>query len=257
MKFPLYLKLTAATTIAMLFFAAGCVHEPVPPGDIDDVVNDTTDTTTNTDTTITDTTSQDVCDPDTVYFENDVLPVLNSSCGISGCHDPATAENGVVLTDYNNIIETGDVDKGDPMDSEIYEKIVETDPDDKMPPPSSGISLSQEQINMIYTWIAQGAKNNGCDPNAGGCNTEDVSFGTDVVPVIDNNCIGCHSGPSPQGGVLLESYTNVKSVVNSGQLEGAITWAAGYTPMPYNQAQLDQCTIDKIKSWIDDGAPNN
>ena len=39
------------------------------------------------------------CDPDTVYFEMDVLPILLSSCGKSGCHD-ATAQDGVRLDSY-------------------------------------------------------------------------------------------------------------------------------------------------------------
>lgn len=248
---------------SLIVSVTSCVHQPIPPtgngnGNGNDNGTDTTGSGTDTTGTGTDTTViTDQCDPDTVYFENDILPLLNSSCGITGCHDPATAEEGVVLTNYNSIMNTGDVRPGRPGNSEIYEKMTDNDPSDKMPPPGSGITLSQDQINMVYTWINQGAQNNSCDPNAGGCETQNMSYQNDINPIINNNCVGCHNSTLAQGNIRLDNYNGVAAAVNSGRLEGAITWAAGYTPMPYNQSKLDQCSIDKIKSWVNDGAPNN
>ena len=70
----------------------------------------------------------DTCSPDTVYFVNDILPIIISNCAQSGCHDADAREDGVQLTDYDNIIETGKVEPGDPNDSELYEVLVESDP---------------------------------------------------------------------------------------------------------------------------------
>ncbi|HNK30009.1 MAG TPA: hypothetical protein PKG65_13840, partial [Ferruginibacter sp.] len=33
---------------------------------------------------------EQTCSADTVYFQNKVLPLLNSSCAMSGCHDDIT-----------------------------------------------------------------------------------------------------------------------------------------------------------------------
>lgn len=195
------------------------------------------------------------CDPDTVYFTNTIMPLIASSCSVPGCHDAATASDGVVLTDYQNIISTADVEPGDPENSDLYEVITDSDPDDHMPPPDSGITLSDEQINQIYTWILQGARNNSCEET--NCNTTDVSFQNDVFVIINNKCSGCHSGANPQGGIALTNYNEILVKVEDGALLGAIQHEDGYTPMPFNQPQLPQCDIDKIKAWIDDGAQNN
>ena len=40
-------------------------------------------------------------------FQQDVLPLIVSSCAMSGCHDAASAQEGVVLTSYSTIMNTG------------------------------------------------------------------------------------------------------------------------------------------------------
>ena len=52
------------------------------------------------------------CDPDTVYFEKDLLPVLLSTCAQPGCHDAITMADGVRLTDYNSVMQTAGVEPG-------------------------------------------------------------------------------------------------------------------------------------------------
>jgi uncharacterized membrane protein len=242
--------------VGMGFMLSQCVHTPVPPKDPGTGTGwDTTGTdSTGNDTTVANT---DLCDPDTVYFENDIAPLLAASCAVPGCHDVQTAEDGVILTGYNNIISTGDVRPSNPSGSDLYEVVTEMDPDKKMPPPSSGKSITPDQIEMIRKWIAQGAKSNGCDENAGGCDTVNMSFSADVFPIIQNKCLGCHSGTSPQGNVRLETHAQISNHAGSGKLLGAIDHQSGYTPMPYNRPKLDECTIAKIGSWINDGVQNN
>jgi hypothetical protein len=55
----------------------------------------------------------------------------------------------------------------------------------------------------------------------------------------------------------LEGYSNVKAKVTDGRLFGAINHSPGYAPMPDGQPKMDQCDINKVKTWIDAGAPNN
>lgn len=199
------------------------------------------------------------CDPDTVYFQNDVLPLLQSSCGVSGCHDPLSAEDDVILTSYFYVMQTGDVVPIQPNESEIYEKIVDNDPDDRMPPPPAQ-PLNADQKNLIYTWIAQGALNNYCDQED--CDSVNVTFSETVFPIIQNSCFGCHSGADPGGGIYLTNHSQIAAAAaivpgNTGSLLGAITWTSGNIPMPQNGQQLSDCKIAQIRKWINDGMPDN
>ena len=188
--------------------------------------------------------SDSACDPNTVYYVNDIQPLLNSSCAYSGCHDVATHADGVVLTSYDKVMSTGEVKAGDPGGSELYEKIEEGDM-----PPSNPLSVSQQQ--MIYDWIKQGAKNNKCVES---CDTTNVTYFMIIKPIIENNCTGCHSGSSLGGGIAISNYTELKAVASDGSLLGTIEHKSGYSPMPKNQVKLDDCTINIISAWINQGS---
>ena len=194
------------------------------------------------------------CDPDTVYFQNTVLPLLQSNCALQDCHDITGATEGVILTDYTRIMNTGGVQAGNPQDTEIYDRMTESDPD-KIMPPFPRTPLTSVQIQYVYQWIIQGAKNNYCDSED--CDSVNVTFTQVVWPIIQNRCFGCHSGASPSGGISLSGYDNVKVVGSTGQLLGAVTHATGYSPMPKNGNKLSNCNIAQIRKWINDGMPNN
>lgn len=193
------------------------------------------------------------CDPDTVYFQNEILPLILSSCATTNCHDKLTDEQDILLVDYASIIQYGKIKPGDPNDSELYEKIIDTDPDDRMPPPPAN-PLTNEQKNSIKKWIEQGALNNSCEEE---CDTTNVTFSETIWPVIELNCFGCHSGPEPSGNILLVDYNSVAVQANNGKLFGAVNHDTGFEPMPKNAPKLSDCKIDQIKIWIEDGTPNN
>jgi len=238
--------LISALLLATIPWITGCVHQPIIPDGYVPPPPPPTDTLT--------VLPDNPCDPDSVYFLNTIQPLINSNCAIPGCHDAGTAEDGVILDTYANIINTGDVRPGDPSDSELFEVLVETDPDKLMPPPGSGVGpLTPDQIMAIFTWIQQGALENGCDD----CDTTNFTFSTGVWPIINTSCTGCHSGSAPQGGIALTNYTEVAASAASGALLGSMSGAAGYVSMPYNAPRLPDCSVDIIARWIDDGAPNN
>lgn len=193
------------------------------------------------------------CHPDTVYFVNDILPLINSSCGTTGCHDAQTQQDGVRLTDYQSIIQTGDVVAFNPGESEIYEVLLEDDPEKRMPPPPND-PLNNDQIELIRKWIEQGAINNECTEQ---CDTTNVKYATHVFPVIEETCLGCHSGANPSGGVFLENYEDIKTYAQNGKLTGTINHDAGFSPMPQNGEQLSFCKRLAIEKWIEDGMPDN
>jgi len=218
-----------------------CQHEP-----LEDM---TGGGTTPPDTT---GTGENSCDPDSVYFVNQIYPILQSNCAFSGCHGGGSAQDGVDLTSYESIIRTADVKAYDLRGSDLYEMITESDPDKRMPPPPNN-PLSSEQIGLIANWINQGALNNQCES----CDTTNVSFKVDIEPLIANTCQGCHSGTFPNAGVRLSSYEEIKTQAQSGSLLAVIRHEPGYVPMPYNQPQLSDCRIEQVRLWIEEGALNN
>ncbi len=195
------------------------------------------------------------CDPDVVYFDRQVLPILKSNCALSGCHDSQTAEEGIVLDSYESLMAADIVDTRGPSESKLYEVLVETEGDDRMPPPPAN-RLDQELIDRIAKWIRQGAKDLECD-DTGSCETEEVSFSQTVQPILQTHCVSCHGGDFPSGGIRLNTHAGVKSAADSGKLTGALTWAAGFVPMPDGGDKLPACDIDQIVAWVDSGAPNN
>ena len=90
------------------------------------------------------------------------------------------------------------------------------------------------------------------------CDTLNVSFVNDVVPILTNNCYSCHSNanaPDFAFGISFEDYNNVAA--SSNLIVGAINHRAGFPAMPRNADMLDTCSIDIIEAWVNDGSPDN
>jgi hypothetical protein len=221
----------------------GCKHEPIL---IEPLITDNGGNNGNNYNNIP-------CDSDTVYFQNDILPLFISYCAKSGCHDAASHQEDVVLNNYSNIMSTGEIEPFNPNSGKIYEVITTSDPDNVMPPPPSN-PLTPDQINLIYTWINQGALNNGC---SGNCDTLNVTYSGTIVPLLQSNCIGCHNNTSAGGNINLTNYSGVLAVALNGKLFGTVNHDAGYSAMPKGGNKLPQCQIDEIRIWIAAGAPNN
>jgi len=130
-----------------------------------------------------------------------------------------------------------------------------SDPEDRMPPQGNPAPTT-DQIALIEQWITEGAKQ-GVDCNVGGCDTTNVTYSGSIVPILQTNCYGCHTGPTGSGGVILTSYNDVLTVVNNGKLWGSVNFDVGYSSMPKNGSKMDDCALAKIRIWIDAGAPNN
>lgn len=195
------------------------------------------------------------CNPDSVYFSQQILPILTSNCAMPGCHDAVSKEEGIILDSYTNTLNTGKIKISNPADSKIYKVLIDTDVKDRMPP-APRQALTADQSALVLKWIQQGAKNLTCDS---GCDTTNVTFSASVMPLISLKCKGCHGGSLPQGGVSLSNYAEVKVRVADGSLIGAVTRQPGFTAMPYpaGSARLPDCDIRKIQIWIDGGALNN
>lgn len=98
--------------------------------------------------------------PDTISFQNDVLPIFNSSCSLSACHRgtfPAGNLNLEASQAYEELTKPGSgyVNTGNPTHSILYSMLIsKTQP---MPPDEK---LDPCKIETILRWIEQGALNN-------------------------------------------------------------------------------------------------
>ena len=92
------------------------------------------------------------------------------------------------------------------------------------------------------------------------CQTENMSYSTDIVPILERNCQLCHSEATAGilgAGFNLEGHSNLILHVNSGALIGSVRHSAGWSPMPKGGGKIPDCDIAKIESWINAGSPNN
>ncbi|MCK4749138.1 MAG: hypothetical protein KAT15_18925 [Bacteroidales bacterium] len=90
------------------------------------------------------------------------------------------------------------------------------------------------------------------------CDTLDVSFAEDIVPILTNNCYACHSNanaPDFTSGFSLEDYEDVAPV--SSFIVGAINHEDGISAMPKDREKLDTCRIITIEAWVNQGSLNN
>lgn len=231
--------------LLVILALTGCVHPPVTPD------NDPDPDPISVDSTLV---ISETCDPDTVYYVQEIQPILSTSCAFSGCHNERSAKGGIVLTTYGNLMVSGIAVAGNLAESELYESITESDPDKIMPPPTDD-PLSTEQIATIEAWIRQGAQNISCEEEI--CDTTDFTYSGYIRPFLDNHCTGCHTGQNAGGGVFLSGFSTVQEVALDGSLLGSIQHDAGYKAMPKGEDKLADCDITKIRLWIEDGAPNN
>jgi len=210
------------------------------------------------DTTFTTDPDPHPCDPDTVYFERDLLPLLSSVCAQPGCHDVTAADN-IRLDSYDAVIASDIIKLDKPDESELYEVMIDSDPGNRMPPPPYD-AISSDQAQLVLKWIEQDAQNLYCDEM---CDTTDITYSVTIwEEIIQKHCLGCHNEQSAGGGIYLENYEDVKAAAEIpagqyGSLLGVITYDPSNSPMPVNQDKLSDCMITQITKWIENGTPNN
>jgi hypothetical protein len=226
-------KIATLTFIVLITLGFACKHEPItingaPPG---------------------------VTPPppgaSTICFQSNVLPIFVSNCAKSGCHDAISKKEGIQLDNYADIMRG--IKPNDPAESKYWKSIIDTKPEDRMPPPPDP-ALSTAQKDSIYKWIVQGALNTtNC---AVSCDPLQFSYGITIRSILNNNCTGCHGAVSPGAGLDLTDYNTVKTITLNGRLLGSVNQQAPYKPMP-PVGKLSDCNIQQLTNWKNAGAPNN
>ena len=91
----------------------------------------------------------------------------------------------------------------------------------------------------------------------GDCTTVNMSYVSDINPILQQNCFNCHDADANNGNVTLEGYNQLMPHITNGRLLKAIKHESGVSPMPQNTTALSTCDISKIEQWILQGSQNN
>jgi hypothetical protein len=99
--------------------------------------------------------------PRVVDFNRDIRPIFSENC--YACHGPDKNKRkaDLRLDTHDGLFSTHegriDVVPGKAEQSELFRRITETDPAERMPDPKSNKKLADRQIALIKKWIEQGA----------------------------------------------------------------------------------------------------
>ena len=93
--------------------------------------------------------------------------------------------------------------------------------------------------------------------NSATCDTTNVSYSGQVLPILQDNCYTCHSGSNPVSGIELSDFSVLQSHVKNGDLKSAVTHTGSVIPMPYGLPMLPSCEVNTIVAWVNQGALNN
>ena len=137
------LTLSVATTVFALSVWSSCHQSAKLPADLVAVANRL---------------------PEKVDYNLHVKPILSDRC--FACHGPDKAKQKAGLRldtpegAYDALTESGKhpIVPGNLADSEVFHRIVSTDPDVMMPTPESNLTLTTEEKALITRWIEQGAE---------------------------------------------------------------------------------------------------
>ena len=115
-------------------------------------------------------------------------------------------------------------------------------------------------LALMYITLASCMNNNeedlyGVEP----CDTADLTWVNGISQIFCTNCVSCHNEDLNYKGVRHDSYEEELKVISDGgdRLRRVINHESGIEPMPFEGPKLSNCNIQKIETWLDNGAPEN
>ena len=94
-----------------------------------------------------------------------------------------------------------------------------------------------------------------------------VTYEDHIKPIFREHCSSCHNNNAKKGGLSLETYQSTMSggssgeVLSAGDLDAsrlyALTAHKEQPVMPPMQDKIAQAKLDLLKTWIEQGMPEN
>jgi len=146
---------------------------------------------------------------DVISFNRDIRPILSDNCFF--CHGPDNnkREADLRLDTLEGLQgkdgKPGAIVPGKPQESLLISRILTQDPQEHMPPASSGKKLNEQQIELLKRWVAQGGQYEGhwaflprkVPPAAEGASS-DLQVQKRIDSLIDSDCAKQGLTLSPQ-----------------------------------------------------------
>jgi mono/diheme cytochrome c family protein len=215
-------------------------------------------------------------------FNRDIQPILARSC--LACHGPnENTRQADLRLDTHDFIGTLVV-PGDAEASPLFRRLTTGDSVQRMPPASSGRSLTDEQIEAVRLWIDGGAhwdSEVAVAADAAAVPARVVDFAREVRPILSEKCFTCH-GPDAQArqrglrldvaeGPFAERGDFGGPVIVPGNAEESllihrVSASDALVRMPYrlglntpvmpgaDEDALSPDQIETLRLWIDQGA---
>ena len=93
------------------------------------------------------------------------------------------------------------------------------------------------------------------------CDTSNVKYSVDIVGILQTSCYRCHdvnNYATKGGNYRYDIYQpELKAMATNGKLYKAVAHLPGAVPMPFDGGMISDCSIAKIRAWVNKGAPNN
>ena len=92
-----------------------------------------------------------------ISFNRDVRPILARNCFACHGRDESAREGELRLDVRKAALDSGVLSPGEPEKSSLLMRVLSSDEDQRMPPPSTGHSLGEKEKQLLRSWIQQGA----------------------------------------------------------------------------------------------------
>jgi len=112
-------------------------------------------------------------------------------------------------------------------------------------------------INVVlFPFILfSGCENNveeNSEDNPVDCTEVETYYTENVAPILESNCTGCHSGPTPTAGLSLDSYSNVRAAIKTGDVLDRVNRNSGDGGfMPNGGTKLLDANLEILQTFFD------
>ena len=112
-------------------------------------------------------------------------------------------------------------------------------------------------INVVlFPFILfSGCENNveeNSEDNPADCTEVETYYTENVAPILESNCTGCHSGPTPTAGLSLDSYSNVRAAIKTGDVLDRVNRNSGDGGfMPNGGTKLSDTNLEILQTFFE------
>lgn len=87
------------------------------------------------------------------------------------------------------------------------------------------------------------------------CDTTSTNYATNISPIIQRDCAGCHTGSGASAGIQLYDYNSVKTYMSSNKSRflGSVKWDGSASNMPKGGNKWSSCNINSLEAWVNQG----